>query len=274
MKILMAFTLVALALVSTDSARAAGVLPNEAAVNNLLADRISETLAKSPQTRGLYVQVDAWNGLAVLHGWTLNKWQRRTVENVVKGIEGVDAVFNFMTSDDDFATVDQLAREGRRIQIAMGNSYESSTDVSGWPVTNVTSSREGSPILPKTPIVQALPNRVGQIVKYRLDIAPFTGMHEITVNSYEGLIILHGMAPSARFAREAESIAAHTAGVQQVYSYIKTPEAAEAVLLSDEPVLVELTRDRESERALSGKSVYARYEENVQVKSHCDRCDH
>src|SRR3569623_766982 len=175
MKILSTLFVVAAAALFSGTTQAAAVLPNSAAVNNVLSDRISEALSRAPETRDLYIQVDAWDGLAIMHGWALNKWQRRAAEKIVRGIEGVDAVFNYMTTDDDYATVDQLAREGRRIQITMSNMNERITDlgvytdVSNWPVTEVTSNRETSPVLPKVPIVQALPNRVGQVVKYRLD---------------------------------------------------------------------------------------------------------
>jgi len=266
-------------LMLAGSAQAQSVYSSNPVVNQTLREVIIERLASHPQTRGVYVQVDTWNGLAILHGWTLTNQQRRAAQAIVRGMEGVDRVYNYMISDADNVTMDQSARKGRSIQIAASNMNDQILDtgiyldLTGMPITESTSSLASEPVYPAPRTVVAVPDRLSQIVKFRVDIQPFTGMNEIRVDGYDGLIILHGQAPSLRFQREAESIAAHTAGVKQVFSYITTPEATELVL-EPWPVLVEL--DHEPRRGPERNSpVYARFEDKVEVKepSYCSPCE-
>jgi osmotically-inducible protein OsmY len=278
-KILPVLTLALGMALLAGTANAQSVYTNNPGLNQTLDDVIVERLANNAFTRGLYVQVDTWNGLAILHGWTLTHQQRRAVEEVVRDIEGVDRVYNYMISDADHVGLDQSARKGRSIQIAAGNMNDQIldtgiyTDLTGLPVTEFTSSLAVDPVLPPPVTVVAVPDRLSQIVKFRVDVQPFTGLNEIRVDGYDGLIILHGQAPSLRFQREAESIAAHTAGVKQVFSYITTPEQTEPVL-DPWPVLVEL--DHEPRRGPArNEPMYARFEENVKVKTrgNCSPCD-
>ncbi|HYF51306.1 MAG TPA: BON domain-containing protein [Planctomycetota bacterium] len=278
MKTFLSALALALAFVA-GSAHAQSVYTNNPGLNQTLDDVIVERLASNSATRGLYVQVDTWNGLAILHGWTLTNQQRRAVEEVVRGIEGVDRVYNYMISDADHVGLDESARKARSIQVTASNMNDQIldtgiySDLTGMPVTEFTSSLAVDPVLPPPVTVVAVPDRLSQIVKFRLDIQPFTGMHEIRVDGYNGLVILHGQAPSLRFQREAESIAAHTAGVKQVFSYITTPEQTEPVL-DPWPVLVEL--DHEPRRgAVRNEPMYARFEDKVEVKTrgNCSPCD-
>lgn len=235
-----------------------GVRAEYSAADAALQQRVDQALAASPVTHGLLVDVDMWNGLAVLHGWTLTRSQRRDVERAVAGIEGVERVYNYMLTDEDVDGPYHEAYMGYRITVGRLNEYDS--DVR---------STSLYPINP--PVVMSAASPLGRVVKYRVDIEPFSGIHEVRVDEYNGLVILHGQAPSLAFAREAESIAAHTAGVKRVYSYIQTPEVVERVR-TDWPVVVELDHEYRRDR-FTVQPRYARYEERVEYRGGCDRCE-
>jgi hypothetical protein len=92
-------------------------------------------------------------------------------------------------------------------------------------------------------------------------------LYNLRVESYQGLVILHGVVP-ARTAREAESVAAHTPGVDQVFSYLQTTEMATPV--SDPtPALVELNHEPIRDR-FESPTMFARYDQGEHRR--CSKC--
>lgn len=243
----MVLGLVLLALAAAvPSARAQSVVVDPA--YDALKRSVLNALNADPVTHGQYVQVDTYDGLVILHGWTLNKNIRQAINKRVQQVPGVAAVFDYIVFDQTEA--EEMEREigmADRIQISMTNSNDRVFD-RGTPT-----GRGGMPRA-------TTPDELALTVKYALGNEPYTGIYEITVENYNGIIVLHGLAPNDTFARNAESIAAQVWGVRRVFSYLQTEEMATPAE-QDWPLVVELNHEpKPVQRGLPEQPFYVEYE--------------
>jgi len=173
-----------------------------------LAGRINEDFRNDPLFSDVRLNVDLYNGLAIVHGAAPSASALAVVNEKLKGREGITAVFNFMATADRSAlpgSFDVRYDDFRRLdQVGMNNSAAA--------------------------IAQRVQDRLGS--DSRLD-----GL-EITVDTYNGLVILHGMVGDEAAAKRAKDIAAYTTGVDAVLSYIDVASHPELAPVTAAPIMV------------------------------------
>jgi len=213
-----------------------GVVIGPPRVDNLQAD-IRASLHDDPATRNLDISVDTYKGLAVLHGWVRTPLIRRDVTARVRNMPGVDRVYSYITNDDTPSYSRDL-NEGLRANITASNMNERTT-YSG----------------PTIGLIPA-PNNLARDVKVRLVSDAITGDLDIKVDSYDGLVVLHGNVPDDYAKAAVDGIASRTPGVDRVFSYLSVGD----VVVVPEPtfgtVVIDLGRpELEKHEAVPAKAV-------------------
>lgn len=182
-----------------------GVVIGPPRADNLQAD-IRASLHDDPATQNLDISVDTYKGLVVLHGWVRTAQIRRDVAARVRNMPGVDRVYSYITADETPSYTRDL-NEGLRANITASNMNER-TNVRG----------------PTIGLIPA-PNDLARDVKVRLVADAVTGDLEIKVDSYDGLVVLHGKVPDDNAKAAVDSVASHTPGVDRVFSYLSVGDA-------------------------------------------------
>jgi len=170
--------------------------------------------------KNVYIRVDRYGDLAVMHGWVADKTLRARAEYRVSQTPGINAVYNYMTWDQSGIDVNREINAGRRVQIGAANMNDRVLDTLGLPY--VTS-----------------PSPLGTRVRQRLDGDVSTTALNVRVDTYGTLVLLHGNISDWNAARDAERVASATPGVERVYSYL-TVAAAEEIGDAPYPVIVDL----------------------------------
>ena len=181
--------------------------------DSALAEQIQKDLLADPLFRGATVQVDLYNGLAIIHGAVPNRAMLTAINDTVRFRRGVSSVYNYMNYPGKntggaidsiavtFDTFDRLDEVGPR--------YSAFT--------------------------------ISERVEDRLSASPALAVAELEVDAYMGLIILHGTVSDSSLAQQAKEIAAHTPGVDAVLSYINVSLPVSALIaapVDSVPVLV------------------------------------
>jgi osmotically-inducible protein OsmY len=244
---------------------------------NTLADDITFQISSHPYFGRYHIQVETFGGLAVLHGWVMNRYERRAIIDRVKRMEGVERVYSYIISDDAREdcgpmSADDIARtmnKAQRVQMGMANANDDIRDLGIQ-----FDSQEGAHIVRaervdyavvETPLIGA-PETAAASVKANLTVDDVTSLYNLQVDSYAGIVFLHGAVPSESVAEDAKQIAARTPGVRQVVSYLAVGESAEPV--SYGPVEVALFHPDEAPRYRTQPSEpqYVRYNRPIESR--------
>ncbi|HEY3325163.1 MAG TPA: BON domain-containing protein [Planctomycetota bacterium] len=196
------------------------------AADTKLGERIQAQLRTDADTRDLLLTVDTYKDLAILHGWVRTPQQRLMVANKVRAMLGVGRVFSYLESDDP--SIDDPVRIGR-----MSDRVRVSDSNTPLPIT-----RDMPPIGLIPPGADPLARRVK--VALAADDATGPWVFAINVDTYDGLIVLHGNLPDESLKSRADDIAARMPGVAQVFSYLNPGH--EAFVPTGETVIVDLHR--------------------------------
>ena len=160
--------------------------------NSELAAQITRELRSDPLFQPMYLSVDLYNGLAIVHGGSPSLEMIDAVNQKLRAKPGIELIYNYMTYPDQpvagsptsiVATFDTLRRE--RADGSLSSAF----------------------------II------AGQTLE-RLRADPVLSDAEFQVDSYRDLVILHGSVSDPALAARAKSIAEHTDGVAAVLSYI------------------------------------------------------
>ncbi|HYF51307.1 MAG TPA: BON domain-containing protein [Planctomycetota bacterium] len=198
-----------------------------------LAGKINEDFRNDPLFKNMRMTVDLYNGLAIVHGAAPTEGSIAVVNEKLKGREGVTAVYNYMATADRAAlpgSFDVRYDDFRRLdRVGMRNSAAA--------------------------IAQRVQDRLA--ADSRLDGS------EITVDTYNGLVILHGHVADEAIAKRAKDIAAYTEGVDAVLSYIDVASHPEMAPVTAAPILV---------RSAVVHTIPASFETRISVDDDCG-CD-
>jgi osmotically-inducible protein OsmY len=185
-----ALTLIAVnAIAATDPAPYVNGRPSEQ--ETTLAQRLTKEFRTDPLYKYMNITIDLYNGLAIVHGGAPNREMVDVVTQAVRAREGVAAVYNYMTNPDELAAP--------ATSIAVTYDYFDRMQEVGM-----------------TDNAFAIAGRVMQ----RLEADPSLSPFDIEVDTYLGLVILHGTVDSQLLAERVKEIARHTAGVKAVLSYV------------------------------------------------------
>jgi osmotically-inducible protein OsmY len=175
--------------------------------DDVLSNRIQTDLRADPLFEGMRINVDLYRGLAIVHGSTPTSEAVSIINEKLRRLKGVDAVFNYMVMPDEAdltPTVSMTYDDFRRID-RVGNNNNAFI--------------------------------VAERVKDRLQADARLATYDIQVDTYMGLVILHGRVGDASEARRAKEIAAYGEGVNAVLSYIDV-SAPDVARVTAAPVLV------------------------------------
>ena len=158
---------------------------------NDLAQRLTKEFRSDPLYQYMNISIDLYNGLAIVHGGAPNREMVDVVTQAVRAREGVSAVYNYMSSPDEVPAAAN--------SIAVTYDYFDRMEEVGM---------EDNAF--------AIAGRVMQ----RFEADPALNPFEIEVDTYLGLVILHGTVDSPALVERAKEIARHTAGVKAVLNYV------------------------------------------------------
>jgi osmotically-inducible protein OsmY len=191
------FLIPALTLMAISASAATDPVPYENGrrndQENTLAQKLTTEFRSDPLYKYMNITIDLYNGLAIVHGGAPNREMLDVVTQAVRAREGVAAVYNYMSSPDE---IPEAANS-----IAVTYDYFDRMQEVGM-ADNAF----------------AIAGRVMQ----RLEADPMLSPFEIEVDTYLGLVILHGTVDSPLLAERAKEIARHTAGVKAVLSYVSS----------------------------------------------------
>jgi osmotically-inducible protein OsmY len=155
-----------------------------------LADKIQDDFRNDPLFSGTRVSIDLYNGLAIVHGSAPTEEAIGVVNEKLKSRADIVAVFNFMYAP-------QRPAGASSVDV----SYDDFRRLDRVGVTNTAFA-------------------IAQRVQDRLAADAQLQGFDIEVDTYMGLVILHGMVGDEATAKRAKDIAAYTQGVDAVLSYI------------------------------------------------------
>jgi osmotically-inducible protein OsmY len=188
------FLIPALTLIAVSASAATDPVPYENVKRNeenTLAQRLTTEFRTDPLYKYMNITIDLYNGLAIVHGGAPNREMVDVVTQAVRAREGVAVVYNYMSNPDE--------RTPAANSIAVTYDYFDRMQDVGM-ADNAF----------------AVAGRVMQ----RLEADPVLSPFDIEVDTYLGLVILHGTVDSPLLAERAKEIARHTAGVKAVLSYV------------------------------------------------------
>jgi osmotically-inducible protein OsmY len=174
-----------------------------------LSRKVTTEFRNDPLFEGMTLTIDLYKGLAIVHGGAANQQMVALVTRRLQNNPGVDVVYNYMSSPDmplsqpesiavTYDHFDRMAKVGNK-----SNAFAIAGDV-----------------------------------KDRLTAdARLSGL-DFDVDSYLGLIVLHGNGASAAQATRAKEIAAHTPGVEAVLSYVTIDAPLGPVVVTREAPIV------------------------------------
>jgi len=196
LKILPLFSVVVFGALASDLPPAPAPVPVQQATpplaNSELAAQITRELRSDPLFQSMYLSVDLYNGLAIVHGGSPSLEMIDAVNQKLRAKPGIELIYNYMTYPDQpvatsptsiVATFDTLRRE------------------------RADGSLSGAFVI------------AGQTLE-RLRADPALSDVEFQVDSYRDLVILHGSVSDPALATRAKSVAEHTEGVAAVLSYV------------------------------------------------------
>ncbi len=154
------------------------------------AREIERTIHADPLFKDLTITIDVYKGLVLVHGAAPNESLITLLNEELSAMPGVAAVYNYMTSPER----------------ALGESPVSVT------YENLGQAQEAGQM--DNAVVLAAR------VKDRLAAEPTLTPFNFEIDSYLGLIILHGTVSSPVLAERAKQIAVHTMGVDDVLSFL------------------------------------------------------
>jgi hyperosmotically inducible protein len=173
-----------------------------------LASRIQADFSKDPLFSDSRVKVDLYDGLAIVHGSTGSDGAIPLINEKLKSNSGVIAVYNYMSTPDRGAlpgSFDVTMDDFKRLdKVGTNNSSFA----------------------------------ISQRVKDRLDADPRLEGFEIDVDTYHGLVILHGSVADESLAKRARDLAAYAQGVDAVLSYIDVSSAPSLAPVTAAPIYV------------------------------------
>lgn len=184
---------------------------------------IERSMRAEPALRNVYIKVDRYGDLAVMHGWVIDKKLRAAAERSVRATAGVTTVYNYVTYDES-EDINRAIDMGRRVQLNGATIDDRVLDTLNLPYVTT-------------------PSTLSVRVKQRLDGDPTTSPLDVRVDTYGALVLLHGNIADWNAARDVERVAASTPGVERVYSYLTTAAAAE-LPSRPWPVVVDLNIDQ------------------------------
>ena len=200
-----------------------GVVIGPAHGTTLDAD-IRANLRNDPGTRNLDITVDTYKGLAVLHGWVRTPQIRRDVASRVRNMPGVDRVYSYIVVDVARDSFVRDLNEGLRANVTQSNMNER-PDVR----------------VPTIGLISA-PNDLARNAKVRLAADAVTGEFDIAVDSYDGLVVLHGKVPDDSAKDSVDAVASRTPGVDRVFSYLNVGDAVVVPEPTTGTVVIDLGR--------------------------------
>ena len=207
-------------------------LPRES--HTPLETAVLSALHRDPLTKDWHVQVDTYGGLVVLHGWVLTRNMRDALEAKVNAIPGVEQVYDYV-NHDDLNDVARSIEQGYNLEVNSSNIDIPARELD----TDVLQVTQSGIQFDKVPLVVHPLPPLAVKTRDQLNLDPVASAYEnLRVDSWNGLVILHGRVEDRAAAQSIERLAARTPGVQAVFSYLTTDMAD--VCLPREPVTGEV----------------------------------
>jgi osmotically-inducible protein OsmY len=243
---------------------------NAMSATNTLADDISIQISSHPYFGRYHIQVETFGSLAVLHGWVLHSSERRAIVDRVKRMEGVERVYSYIITDDTRIdcgpmTSDDIVRtmnKAQRVQMGIANAYDQIRDL-GIQFDSIEGAHINRPAqidyaVVETPLI-GIPETAAAAVKANLTLDDVTSIYNLQVDSYAGIVFLHGWVPNDGVADDAKQIAARTPGVRQVVSYMGVGESTGEVIVGPVEVALFHPDERPRYRTQPSEPQYVRY---------------